>query len=77
MTLREELARRMSHATYANPRYPDTVYDQDWEMFLYAADECIRQMGWARGETLRMTEELSLSAADDAPLTLAPEDYKP
>lgn len=48
MELREQIARRMAHVTYANPAYPNHVYDEGWTGFMDAASECIRQMEWAR-----------------------------
>lgn len=47
-----EIARRFSHAEHANPSHPDHFYDQDWELYMDAARECVRLMEWARRECI-------------------------
>lgn len=71
MSLREELARRLYKATY-----PELEPHNASDLWLLIADECIRQMEWAR-ETVPMTKTLAATFRDLVPLTLAPEDWKP
>jgi hypothetical protein len=72
----EALARRLAHVTYANPRYPDAVYDDDWAMYVDAARECLRQMRWNydRGFDSCCGR---LCGKVDADLGLAPPDWQP
>jgi len=81
----EALARRMAHVTHANPRYPDHIYDEDWELYVGAACECLRQMKWTATEVAhdwRCSEGYDDRAdAQDIAcarnFTLAPPEWKP
>lgn len=73
MTLREDLARRLA-------RLNET--EEDWRLYLTSADECIRQMEWARRGMLLKLAGLkdtgqTLAPITDPPLTLAPEGWTP
>ena len=74
MSLREELARRLA-------RICET--EEDWGLYTTQADECIRQMEWARTRHGEKWEgdgrdgTRHIVDLDEEPLTLAPEDWKP
>lgn len=86
MSLREELARRLGlvYRTKAGWQSPEVHWgDRDEEgarvhnanrlLFLEMADECIRQMEWAR----RRNPWVDQSEYDRSPMTVAPEGWKP
>ena len=76
MSVRQGLADKLRNVSGA----PITT----WDMIGWGdmADECIRQMEWARGIGYRHAELASddadyVLAVNRPPLTLAPEDWKP
>jgi len=76
MSLREDLIEAL-RKSYEEPttKGPDDIFPQmpGWPA---VADECIRQMAWAR-RNVPYPDELVHEWATDEPLTLAPEDWKP
>ena len=65
--LRERLAERLVHVAGGLPN-PGGM---GWGMFLLLADECIRQMEWARHDVYNMHGERDATE----PLTAAPDDW--
>lgn len=82
MSLREELADRIEKAWWENQAGPPREYPAN-QYWLQAADECIRQMEWARSQAARSDIWINKTASQAAtespnfPLTLAPADWKP
>lgn len=88
MSLREDLARRLYEAHWAptvalvgRAAVPfENQPDANREAWCVAADECIRQMEWARRQGADSVEasiiEIEL-AKEHGTITLAPPDWKP
>lgn len=82
--LRDQLAHHLFDIVYAarhRPLAPGTLYSEaQFTEYKDLADECLRQMEWARTETCA-ENEAALStfglAASVPPLTLAPEGWTP
>ena len=71
MTIREELAQWLE-------KFCDTrghVYPP--ELFGELADECLRQIEWARRECVEAADSETAEFTVMLPLTLAPPDWKP
>jgi hypothetical protein len=69
VSLREKMVTRLQEWQCAQCDMPLSF----WQSL---ADECIRQMEWARRQEW-VTEEMFRTARIARPLTLAPEDWKP
>lgn len=74
MSLRGELADQLRLAALMTQ--PPYATEDSW---LNVADECLRQMEWARehGSSEQAYQECEHCTPDPGPLTLAPKDWKP
>jgi hypothetical protein len=72
--LREQAAARMVQVLGGVPN-PGGL---GWDDMLKVADECVRQMEWVRREKMsQVAEREGVYCGSDAPITLAPDGWKP
>lgn len=82
MTLREELSRRLCSLVWGAPHMPyanEPVCSEQDRAVTWGdlADECIRQMEWARRQTFDSVRDYLPDVEVHEPLTAAPEGWKP
>jgi len=76
VTIREELAKTLKAAFWRTTSHkPTEDFNDHWYR---TADECLRQMEWARRQTAESCEEKPYAFHNlEQPITLAPPDWKP